>query len=112
MSATKKDIRQAFRIAVLARDNYRCAMCGFKPEPAKINDELDPHHITDRNDLPGGGYVIENGITLCSRPGGCHEKAEAFHRGEPVPQGYAPEDLYKRIGSNYEIALAATISRQ
>ena len=47
----------------------------------------------------GGGYVPENGISLCEE---CHEKAESFHRGEPVPPGFTPAELYGLIGSSEE----------
>lgn len=58
--------------------------------------------------MPSGGYVKENGITLCDSPTGCHNKAESFHRGEEVPEGFMPADLYKKIGSSYEKALEAS----
>jgi hypothetical protein len=57
---------------------------------------LEVHHITNRNLLPKGGYVKENGITLCPSD---HEKAE----GGIVPA----EVLYGLIGSNFSLALAA-----
>lgn len=51
--------------------------------------------------MPAGGYVPENGITLCPA---CHVKAEAFHvDGVPVP-GYSPEELYALIESSHKIA--------
>lgn len=64
---------------------------------------LDPHHITDRNKMPNGGYVIENGISVCDE---CHIKAEQWHiSGETEwVEGYHPDDLYKMIGSSYELA--------
>lgn len=46
-----------------------------------------------------GGYVKENGITLCKE---CHIKAEKFHMtgGEEFVIGYHPDDLYKKIDSS------------
>jgi hypothetical protein len=119
--AGKKQVRAAFRSAVLGRDRYRCAMCG-KPgrdrqggdghlqyhagSPGEALVPLDAHHITDRHDLPNGGYVRENGITLCDD--GCHRLAEVFHQtGAPHP-GYAPEDLYAKIGSTHEDAVRSS----
>ena len=65
----------------------------------------DVHHITDRTLMPFGGYVKENGITLCPS---CHEKAEIYHNtGEIIP-GWAPDDLYKVIGSSHALALRAS----
>ena len=66
---------------------------------------LDAHHITNREEMPNGGYVKQNGISVCDD---CHLKAEAFwSTGESV-QGFSPEDLYKLIGSSLEIATKAS----
>lgn len=121
----KKQVRSAFRAAVFARDRYRCAMCGclgtdrqggdghatfHKSTPSVRLALLDAHHITDRNEMPNGGYVRENGISLCDES--CHLLAEEFHRtGIPHP-GYSPEDLYTAIGSSYEAALEASRESQ
>ena len=51
--------------------------------------------------MPNGGYVPENGISLCEK---CHVLAEA------QAQGYEPEKLYMLIGSS--AALAAEKSRE
>lgn len=105
MSAEKKAVRKAFRDACYKRDGFRCAVCGMKSSKDKAEEELDAHHITDRNLMPNGGYVKENGISLCAQ---CHEKAEVFHStGTPVP-GYSVEDLYKKIKSSYEKAVEAS----
>ena len=116
MSKTKKQIRGAFRTAVLSRDGYQCACCGVPgkcrqtgyfegPDVERV--ELDAHHITDRNEMPNGGYVAENGISLCPD---CHVKAEMFHQtegafGEDV---YLPTYLYEIIGSSYDVAIVAS----
>lgn len=100
MSIKKKHIRKQFRKNVLSRDRYTCVCCGAKP----LIELLDPHHITDRNDMPNGGYVPENGITLC---GDCHIKAEAFHNEKTPEPGFSPNELYERIGSSLQIAIAA-----
>lgn len=79
------------------RDKHKCRVCGK-------TGELDAHHITDRSKMPLGGYVKENGIALCPE---CHLYAEEFHitnGGRPVP-GFLPDDLYKLIGSNYDLAV-------
>lgn len=80
-------------------------MCPFKSSPEKAEEELDAHHISDRNLLPNGGYVKENGISLCEE---CHKKAEVFHSTGTSHPGYSPEDLYKMINSNYEKAKEAS----
>ncbi len=105
----KKEIRKDFRESVFKRDGYACKTCGFKPA-GEINEELDAHHITDRNLMPNGGYVKENGISLCNRTDGCHMKAELFHiSGETEwNEGFHPDDLYKLIGSSYEAAIVAS----
>ena len=101
MSKEKKKIREKFAEEVFARDNWACKVC-----ENSLHDmfTLDAHHITDRNEMPNGGYVKENGITLCSE---CHIKAEVFHvsYGERWADGFHPDDLYKLIGSNKNLAI-------
>jgi len=100
MSQYKKKIRTRFREEVFKRDNYTCTCCPRK-------DGLDAHHITDRNELPNGGYVLENGITLCPS---CHRKAELWHesRHTDYVRGYHPTDLYAIIGSSLLSATRAS----
>jgi predicted restriction endonuclease len=105
MSSEKQLIRRNFRDACYKRDGFRCAMCGMKSSKATAEQELDAHHITDRNLLPNGGYVKENGISLCQE---CHLKAEQFHSTGISYPGYAPEDLYKKINSTIERAIEAS----
>ena len=105
MSQRKKLIRQQFRDSVFERDGFACVGCGFQSSPDRAEDELDAHHITDRNDMPNGGYVAENGISLCAQ---CHVKAEGHHCGDEVPPGFAPDELYQRIGSDEVTARAAS----
>lgn len=95
MSKQKKIIRNNFREATFKRDDWKCRVCGRKEDVHK----LDAHHITNRNLMPNGGYVKENGITLCPT---CHLKAETFttHK-EPE---WSEESLYKMIKSSYEEA--------
>jgi 5-methylcytosine-specific restriction endonuclease McrA len=105
MGAEKKLIRKNFRDSCFKRDKYKCVMCHFKSSPDKAEQDLDAHHVYDRNLMPNGGYVKENGISLCAP---CHEKAEVFHStGTPVP-GYSIEELYRAIGSTYEQAIKAS----
>jgi len=100
----KKQIREAFRLAVFERDKYKCAVCGTPG----TEETLDAHHITDRNLMPNGGYVKENGITLCPT---CHEKAEEFHQTMSADPGWYPLDLYARIGSSLEKAQRAALGK-
>lgn len=98
----KKIIRQKFRDLVFERDKHRCRVCrslGTDESP------LDAHHITDRNHMPRGGYVVQNGISLCPD---CHLKAEQFHSTGIACNGYAPNDLYALIGSSYAAAFKAS----
>ena len=97
MSTSKKLIRERFRSAVFARDDYRCRVCGYV-------GPCDAHHITDRTLMPNGGYVLENGISLCET---CHKRAEQFHALGVSYQGYSPDDLYRLIGSSYTEAHTA-----
>jgi 5-methylcytosine-specific restriction endonuclease McrA len=102
---TKKQIRAEFRVAVLARDNLCCRCCG-KPgydrqgEPQEGRVPLDAHHIIPRDLMPNGGYVAQNGISVCDE---CHLKAEAG-----VESGFTYEELYALIGSSEQEAIAAS----
>jgi len=62
MSQKKKQVRATFRSAVFKRDGYACRCCTFQSTPEKAEGELDAHHITDRTEMPNGGYVPENGF--------------------------------------------------
>jgi len=98
----KQIIRMKFSEAVFKRDGFKCVFCNEK-------EDLDAHHITDRNEMPNGGYVKENGITLCPNH---HMEAEEFHitEGKKWIDGMHPDDLYKKIHSSYELAHEKSIS--
>lgn len=98
MSQKKKKIRAEFRNAVFTRDGFKCKFC-------EETEDLDAHHITDRTLMPNQGYVEENGISLCKAH---HELAEVFHSTGTAAPGFAPEDLYKAIGSDYALAVKAS----
>jgi len=100
MSGKKKLVRQNFRDSVFKRDRNKCVFCGQ-------TENLEVHHITDRNLMPFGGYVKENGISLCPD----HlEKAEAYHysNGKEYAEGFHPKELYIKIGSRFENAQQAS----
>jgi len=100
MSNRKKQVRATFRRVVFERDHGKCRMCG-------ATEDLAAHHITDRTKMPNGGYVRDNGITLCPP---CHEKAEQYHssNGTKYEKGWSPVDLYTKIGTDYESAYIAS----
>lgn len=93
--------RIQFRNQCLERDGHQCKMCG------DFDSKLDVHHITDRKDMPNGGYASTNGITLCDKANGCHAKAEVWNQTHGVKwhPGFHPKDLYAKIGSDYEQAV-------
>ena len=99
----KQAVRRVFKEAVLTRDKYTCMICGVR---GNIRT-LDAHHITDRHLFKNGGYVPQNGITLCNDK--CHLKAELFHMssGREYHPGMHPDDLYAMIGSSFELAKQA-----
>jgi len=72
-----------------------------------IHQDLDAHHITDRTLMPNGGYVLENGITLCPEH---HLIAETWHisKHQKWTDGFHPDDLYKKIKSSYQKAIKAS----
>jgi predicted restriction endonuclease len=87
--------RKQFNEDCLKRDNNKCVFCD-------VDTDLDVHHITDRSEMPNGGYVLSNGITLCSEH---HLMAENFHMTGVIIDGFGPDDLYGVIGSAYEKAV-------
>ncbi|APR81162.1 Hypothetical protein A7982_06509 [Minicystis rosea] len=91
---------------MLGRAGHRCQGPGCAARGPSV--KLDAHHITNRNLMPAGGYVAENGIALCDTPGGCHEKAEAVDHGELVDPRFTASALYRIIGSSPEAATAAS----
>jgi 5-methylcytosine-specific restriction endonuclease McrA len=106
MSSQKKLVRASFREAVFKRDGHKCRVCGlFEEKIIFDNGKLDAHHITDRNEMPNGGYVKENGISLCPE---CHEKAEVFHSTGESVTGFSPAELYTLIESSLELAIDAS----
>lgn len=100
----KKKIRAAFRDAVFSRDRFTCKGCGEKGTA----ETLDAHHVTNRDLMPNGGYCAENGITLCKKAGGCHEKAEAYDANSNIVPGFEPGTLYLLINSTYARAVEAS----
>ena len=115
MLSKKKDIRKKFKTDVFKRDKYSCRVCGHIYGEERADDNLDAHHILDRNspDFDGtGGYVKENGISLCKNPmifgvPSCHMRAEKYNisAGQVWEPGLCPDDLFKLIGSSKELAI-------
>lgn len=104
---SKKEIRSNFRNECVKRDNdsekegyCTCRVC---QEEFPLN-EIDVHHIIDRNEIPNGGYIKQNGICLCQE---CHKKAEVYHQTNGIKwtEGYHPDDLFSCILSCKEEAM-------
>ena len=95
----KQLIRLKFRDSVFSRDGNKCAIPG-----CGCTENLDAHHITNRTLMPNGGYVKENGISLCPDH---HLMAEKFHISNGIEwhENMHPNDLYKLINSNYDLAV-------
>lgn len=107
----KKLLRSQFRRDVFTRDKHKCRCCGAdgydrQDEPVVGKVPLDAHHISNRDEMPNGGYVKENGISVCDD---CHLKAEAFWSTGEAVEGFSPEELYLKIGSSFELAVQASI---
>jgi len=103
---SKKEIRNNFRNVCLKRDKLACKTCDKKVSSIKEAEKIfDVHHITDRHIMPNGGYVLENGITLCHV---CHLKAEQFHATGIPAVGFSIDELYKIINSSLEEAQIAS----
>lgn len=97
---SKKDVRRKFREFVFARDKHKCAIPN-----CTVMKSLDTHHITNRNDMPNGGYVKENGISLCP--------VHHFHAEDYLSYNIGtmtPDYLYSLIESSYVKAFDASCS--
>lgn len=81
-------------------------MCGVKCNKDEPEATLDAHHVTPREEMPNGGYVKENGISLCKNR--CHLMAEEYLQGTTLHEGFSPEELYKEIGSDHKKAVRAS----
>jgi 5-methylcytosine-specific restriction endonuclease McrA len=109
MSSSKRVVRRRFRDAVFQRDGHRCRVCGRQWRPTDADPSLhriNAHHITDRRLMPAGGYVAENGITVCEEP--CHLRVEAHTQTGQAEPGLEPDALYRLIGSSHPAAVAAS----
>ncbi len=107
---SKKNIREDFRNSVFKRDKFTCRVCNHKSDASNAIIVFDAHHITDRQEIINGGYVKENGITVCKTD--CHFKVEQFHinEGESWEPGLHPDDLYAMIGSSKELAIEKSMA--
>lgn len=112
MTTRKQQIRMDFRRSVFERDGYRCVTCGRQSTPQRVEDEMDAHHITPREQITGGGYVPSNGATLCKKQ--CHLLAEREleRPATSLPPAtsdffrrYTPAALYEAIGSSLDKAI-------
>jgi hypothetical protein len=113
----KKNFRKLFRKSVFVRDKFTCLLCGLVDEKAHeqhVNNVdfdyqselLDAHHVTPREDMPNGGYVKENGITVCKNR--CHLAVENYLAGHNINPSNSPYILYTKIGSSKDRAIEAS----
>jgi len=102
MTSTKqnhKRWRKEFNEACFERDNHKCVFCNE-------TEDIAAHHITDRHDMPNGGYVMSNGITLCPE----HHKVCEANMGREVSwkteygDFFTQTELYIKINSTFATA--------
>ena len=60
----------AWTLAVLYRDSFKCRLCGEK-------ENLHAHHLNGWAEFPEERYILENGMTLCSS---CHKFYHHYER--------------------------------
>lgn len=99
MSKEKRRLREAFKTATFLRDSYACVTCRIYYNRVRV--AVDAHHIINRNEMPNGGYVRSNGISLCAD---CHEMAEHTLIGMRTASGWEPPVLYHLVGSTFQQA--------
>lgn len=92
--------RDAFKVAVFARDNGKCVFCG--------KAAVDPHHILERDLFPDEGYYLGNGASVCADD---HLKCErSLYTVEQVrvacgitakilPPGFSADKIYDKWGN-------------
>jgi 5-methylcytosine-specific restriction endonuclease McrA len=99
----KQRFLDSFQDAVFKRDHNKCAHCGSA-------DGITFFLISPRGEMPNGGYVLENAVTLCHD---CYKRAKYFYGKMPdnawrYPD-HDPRELYKLIGSDFDMALEASL---
>ena len=84
---------------MFARDGGKCVICQ--------SNAVDAHHILDRKLFPDGGYVEDNGASVCST---CHSSCEttlisveelrkaAGITNVVLPPGFDPSKRYSKWG--------------
>lgn len=81
--------RDDFREATFLRDDHRCVVCGA---PA-----VDAHHILERRLWADGGYLLDNGASLCASHHLAAEKTviscEEIRAGAGIRRIVLPDDL-------------------
>ncbi len=87
--------RKQFNERCLDRDDHKCVFCDK-------TENLDVHHITNRKEMPNGGYVSSNGITVCDYH---HLLCEDWNIAGICEDGFHPDNLYELIKSSYEKAI-------
>lgn len=78
--------RDDFREAVFLRDNHVCVICGVRA--------VDAHHIIERRLFSDGGYVLDNGASLCATHHLAAESTELSCEEIREAAGILPPDLY------------------
>lgn len=93
--------RDKFREGVLERDGNKCVICGASGVP------LDAHHIIERRLWEDGGYILDNGASLCETH---HRQAESTEldcetireaagiKKVVLPDGWYPDQRYTKWG--------------
>lgn len=91
--------RDEFREGVFLRDDRRCVICGA---PA-----VDAHHIIERRLWEDGGYLLDNGASLCAEHHlaaerttlGCEEiRAAAGIHLVVLPEDFDRAEVYTKWG--------------
>lgn len=118
---SKQSVRANFRKEVFTRDGFKCRCCGksgydrqndYSFHQAIIGNKkklvpLDAHHILRREWMENGGYVKNNGISVCDN---CHLKAEKFWDGSyKCEDGFYPYQLFKLVNSSAKKAVEDSI---
>ena len=88
-------LKERFNTAVQAERGNACQVCG-------ATESGRAHQITHRNQMPYGGFCVENGIVLCRE---CRRSARSD------ADGFSALDLYAIIDSSQQAAIAVIWKR-
>lgn len=85
---TRDSLWEVCRATVLARDGYRCRMCGKSRDDGRV---LQGAHILPKGSYRSMEFELENVITLCAYP--CHLGTGGWHNDPTKAKEWCDQHL-------------------